>query len=162
MNTLIIIAMTLLFAYTLTVCVVNRGIPSSLSATVYALPKAGAWLWTVIIGTVAVLTLPVVLEKAPETWKFLGFLSIVGLVFVAVCPLIPNKGDMTYEIHCAGALICALCSQVLLGVSNPWLLLCWLPWVIAFVWITTTRKWKTQLFWAEMVCFTDTFIYCLQ
>ena len=161
MNTLIVIAMTLLFAYTLTVCVVNRGIPSSLSATVYALPPMGAWLWTLIIGAVSGMTMPVILETAPDNWKFLGFLSIVGLIFVALCPLVPNKGDMTYKLHCTGALICALSSQLLLAVTYVWLLLAWVPWIIAFVWITRSKKWKTEIFWAEMICFADTFIYCL-
>ena len=161
MNTLIVIAMTLLFAYTLTVCVVNRGIPSSLSATVYALPPMGAWLWTLIIGAVSVMTMPVILEKAPDNFKFLGFLSIIGLLFVALCPLVPNKGDMTYKLHMGGAIACAVASQVLLAVDNAWLLLIWVPWVLAFVWITKDHTWKTQIFWAEMTCFADTFVYCL-
>ena len=161
MNTLIVIAMTLLFAYTLTVCVVNRGVPSSLSATVYALPPAGAWLWTLIIGAVSAMTMPVILDTAPDNYKFLGFLAIVGLAFVALCPLVPNKGDMTYKLHCAGAVGCAVASQVLLAVTNAWLLLAWVPWVVAFVWISSSKRWSTQIFWAEMVCFADTFLYCL-
>lgn len=161
MNTLVIIAITLLFAYTLTVCVVNRGIPSSLSATVYALPPMGAWLWTFIIGLVSGMTLPVILEIAPDNWKFLAFLSIVGLLFVAVCPLVKDKGDMTYKIHIAGAVICAVCSQILVGICNPWLLLMWVPWVAAFLWITKDGKWNTMTFWAEMTCFADTFTLCL-
>ena len=153
--------MTLLFAYTLTVCVVNRGVPSSLSATVYALPPMGAWLWTVIIGAVAGITMPVILDAAPDNWRFLGFLACIGLLFVAFCPLVPNKGDMTYKIHMGGAITCAVCSQVLLAVSNAWLLLLWLPWIAAFVLITASRKWKTAIFWAEMTCFLNTFIYGL-
>lgn len=161
MNTLIVIAMTLLFGYTLTVCVVNRGIPSSLSATVYALPPMGAWLWTLIIGSVSGMTLPVILEITPDTFKFLAFLSIVGLLFVAICPLVPDKGDMTYKIHCGGAILCAVSSQVLLTFCSPWLLLAWVPWLVVFIWITSSKEWKSQTFWAEMVCFTNTFLYCL-
>ena len=161
MNTLIIIAMTLLYSYTLTVYVVNRGIPSSLSATVYALPPMGAWLWTLIIGAVSAMTLPVILEIAPDNFKFLAFLAIVGLMFVAICPLIPDKGDMTYKIHVAGAIISAVCSQALIAFCQPWLLLSWVPWIAAFIWITSSRDWKTQVFWAEMTCFANTFIYSL-
>jgi hypothetical protein len=161
MNTLIIIAMTLLFGYTLTVCVVNRGVPSSLSATFYALPPMGAWLWTFIIGAVSGLTLPVILETAPNDWAFLAFIAIVGLLFVAVCPLVPDKGDMTYKIHIGGAVVCAVCSQLLIAVTEPKLLLLWIPWAIAYVWITKDGKWKQATFWAEMTCFVGTFILCL-
>lgn len=161
MNTFIIIAITLLFAYTLTVCVVNRGIPSSLSATVYALPPMGAWLWTLVIGTVAALTLPVILDKAPELYRFLGFLAVAGLLFVAFCPLVPNKGETSYMVHVGGALLCAISTQLLLALSNAWLLLLWVPWLVAYVVISRSRKWKSAMFWAEMTCFADTFIFGL-
>lgn len=161
MNTFIIIAMTLLFAYTLTICVVNRGIPNSLSATVYALPPKGAWLWTLVIGAASCLTMPVILEVSPESFKFLGFLAIVGLLLVALCPLDPKKNDFTYEIHLGGAIVCAVCSQLLIAVAMPLLLLVWVPWLVAYVVISRRRKWKTAIFFAEMTCFADTFAFCL-
>lgn len=161
MDTLVIISITLLFCYTLTLCVVNRGIPSSLSATVYALPPAGAWLWTLVIGAASVMTMPVLLERAPENYKFLGYLTIVGLLFVALCPLNKKKDDMTYRAHVAGAIICGVSSQLLVAITCAWLLLAWVPWIVAFVWITACRKWKTSVLWAEMTCFADTFALIL-
>lgn len=160
MNTLIVIAATLLFAYTLILCVVNRGIPSSLSATVYALPPMGAWLWTIIIGAVAFLTMPTLLDMTPEMWQFLAFLCGAGLLAVAVCPLIPNKGDFTHTIHVAGAIASAVASQALIAILNQWLLLMWVPWLVAFVWCSKDHIWKQQMFWAEMVCFASTFTLC--
>ncbi len=160
MNTLIIVAITLLFAYTLTVCVVNRGVPSSLSATVYTLPPMGAWLWTLIIGAVAGLTMPVIIERTEDTWQFLAFLSCAGLLAVAICPLIPDKGDMTYRIHVGGAILSAVASQVLVAIECPWLLLGWVLWLAAFIWFSKEHVWKQQIFWAEMTCFAITFSLC--
>ena len=42
MNIFIIIAITILVTYTVVLCVANRGIPNSLSQSVFFLPKAGA------------------------------------------------------------------------------------------------------------------------
>lgn len=157
----IIIAITILATYTLCLCVANKQIPSSLSASVFWLPPSGSWLWTVAIGAVAYLTMPALILKTPESYQFLGFISCAALAVVAVCPLIRDKGDMSYKVHTGAAIVCAVCSQIIVAISCWWLLLLWIPWIIAFVWITKDHAWRTQTFWAEMTCFTISFIYVL-
>lgn len=152
-----IIAFALLIMYTLIICVVNKQIPNSLSASVFLLPPSGVWLWTVIITAIAVLTMPALLDITPEKWQFIAFIGCAALGFVAAAPLVRDKGDMAYKVHCTAAVVCAICSQALVVIICPWLLMTWIPWFAAFVWITKDERWLTQVFWAEMVCFTSTF-----
>lgn len=160
--TVIVNAIIILVLYTIILCVVNKQIPNSLSASVFALPPSGSWLWTVVIGGVSFMTMPTLIKVTPDTWRFLAFISCAGLAFVAVCPLIPDKTDLTYKIHMAGAITCAVASQLLVAIVKWWLLLGWLPWIIAFIWITKDHsRWRTQVFWAEMTCFAISFGYCM-
>ena len=159
--TSILIAIAILLTYTVTLCIVNHGIPPSLSASVYALPPAGAWLWTLIILSVVALVLPTMLDKTPDTWQFLAFLSCAGLVFVGVCPLVKDTFSMSYKVHCGGAIVCAVASQLLVVVQDWRWLLGWIPFIAAFCLISIRGRWRTQTFWAEMTCFAITFAYYL-
>lgn len=161
MNITIIIAITILVIYTVTLCVANKSIPNSLSQSVFMLSPSASWLWTLVMGFVAVAVMPKMLEVSGDNWKFLAFLSCIGLIFVALCPLSPRKDGIEYEVHMTGAWMCAVSSQILMAVCNSWLMLMWVPWVIAFIWITKDSKWRTKVFWAEWTCFPITFTFCL-
>ena len=161
MNITIIIAITILVIYTVTLCVVNKRIPNSLSQSVFMLSPSASWLWTLVMGFVAVAVMPKMLEVSGDNWKFLAFLSCIGLIFVALCPLSPRKDGIEYEVHMTGAWMCAVSSQILMAVCNSWLMLMWVPWVIAFILITKDSKWRTKVFWAEWTCFPITFTFCL-
>ena len=76
MNTfmiLITIAAVLLIAYTVALCVHN-GIPRSLSASVFFLPKKGAWLWTAGIAAVVFALAPVLIGTAQRA-QFLAIFA---------------------------------------------------------------------------------------
>ena len=155
---LITIAAVLLIAYTVALCV-NNGIPRSLSASVFFLPRNGAWIWTAVIAAVALALAPVLIGTAHRA-QFLAFLACAGLLFVAGCPLVKDKGDMAYRVHLVAAIVCAVCAMGLVACNRPLLLLLWLPWLGVFIWKTKgVSTWPTQTFWAEMTCFAITFIY---
>ena len=156
---LITIAAVLLIAYTVALCVTNKQIPSSLSSTVFFLPRKGAWLWTAVIAAVVFALAPVLIGTAHRC-QFFAFFACAGLLFVAGCPLVPDKGDMAYRVHVAAAVVCAFSAMILVGVNRTLLLLLWLPWVGVFIIKTSgTATWPTQTFWAEMMCFLVTFVY---
>ena len=161
MNTfmiLITIAAVLLIAYTVILCAQN-GIPRSLSASVFFLPRKGAWLWTAVIAAVVFALAPVLIGTAQRA-QFLAFFACAGLLFVAGCPLVKDKSDMAYRVHLVSAIVCAVCAMGLVACNRPLLLLLWLPWVAVFIWKTKgVSTWPTQTFWAEMMCFLITFIY---
>jgi hypothetical protein len=164
----IAIAATLLATYILTLCVFQRRIPNSVSQTVFLFPDAGKWLWTVVVAAVAFLTMPTFIDRTAESVQFLAFFACAGLLVVAVCPLVAKNGDATtykdaptYRIHLAGAYTSAIASQTVVAFCQPWLLLLWLPWFAAFVWISKDTHWRTSPFWAEITAFTINIIYCI-
>ena len=161
MNTYFIlttIAVAVLTIYTAALCLAERQIPPSLSASVFYLPRAGAILWLAVIAAVVFALAPVLIGTAQRA-QFLAFLACAGLLFVGGCPLVKDKTDLTYKIHIAGAITCAVCANLLIMFNHWWMLFLWIPWLFWFIWVTKDRRWPTQTFWAEMMCFLITFIY---
>ena len=157
----IVIAILILLVYTLVMIKIGGSIPPSLSASVFNIPTNKRWIWTVVIIAVCFLCVPTYIEKTSENTQFLAFLAIAGLAFVGAAPLVKFKDDkLQFRVHEDGAIVCAVCSQLLLMFNQPLLLLLWIPFIIAGL-IINFKKWKTIIFFGEMVCFSSTFIYCL-
>ena len=157
----IVLAIIILLVYTIALIIKGGGVPSSLSASVFDLPKGKRWIWTVVLFAVCFLCVPTYVEVTSESTRFLAFIAIAALAFAGAAPLVADKTDIAYKVHCVAAVVCAVCSQLVLVFNQPWLLLCWVPWLIVFVWITKDRPWNNLTFWAEMVCFGSTFAFCL-
>lgn len=165
----IVLAIIILLGYTIALCWKGGGVPSSLSASVFDLPKGQRWIWTVVLYAVCFCVLVPFgsggvsfLDKVSENTQFLAFIAIAALAFVGAAPLVADKTDLAYKVHCVAAVVCAVCSQLVLVFNQPWLLFCWFPFVVAFVYMWAAHfAWRTKTFWAEMVCFGSTFIFCL-
>ena len=166
----IVIAIVILLVYTIALCIKGGGIPSSLSASVFWLPYNKRWLWTVTIYAVGILVLypfglphsVSILDKVSEDTQFLAFIAIAALMFVGAAPLVKDKQDIAYKVHCTSAAVCAVASQALVARNNTWLLLCWAVFFWLFLWNTaeagkTWDTWRTKTFWAEQICFFSTF-----
>ena len=160
----IIIAIIILLVYTLVMIKIGGSIPPSLSASVFNISTNKRWIWTIVIFTVCILVVPIYIKKTSENTQFLAFLAIAGLAFVGAAPLVKFSDDeMQFRVHEVGAIVCAACSQILLVFNCLWLLLLWIPYIIAFIKLNDFRAkgWNTKIFWAEMVCFSNTFTFCL-
>ena len=158
----ILIAVFILLAYTVVMIYLIGKVPPSLSESVFWLPKKYQFIWALVLFAVCFLCVPTYVERCSENTRFLAFLSIAGLAFVGAAPLVKWKEDpMQFNVHQWGAIVCAVCSQLVLVFNQPWLLLCWVPWVLAFVWFSKDGPWKEIIFWSEAVCFASTFAFCL-
>ena len=160
----IIIAIIILLVYTLVIIKIGGSIPPSLSASVFNIPTNKRWIWTVVLFAVCFLCVPTYIEKTSENTQFFAFLAIAGLAFVGAAPLVKFSDDkMQFRVHEVGAIVCAVCSQLVLVFNCPRLLLFWIPYIIAFIKLNDFRAkgWNTKIFWAEMVCFSNTFTFCL-
>lgn len=161
MTWMVVISLALLLTYTLAVCLSDGRIPNTLSESVLTRPKSFQIVWTLVIVAMCFMLVPHYLERTGENTQFLAFFAVVGLCLVGTAPLAYGMSRLALKVHETGAIVCGVCSQIVLIFNEPWLLLTWIPWVAAFVLITKDSKWRTLVFWAEMVCFTDTFAYCL-
>ena len=155
------LAIAILLIYTLALCKIGGRIPPSLSDSVFYLEKKQRWIWAVTLFVVCFLAVSCVIDKASENTKFLAFISIAALCFVGAAPLVKDSSDLAFKVHSVAAVVCGVSSQLLLLFNFYWLLLLWVPWGIALLYFKCRKEqWRTEVFWAEMVCFANTFAFC--
>lgn len=102
-----------------------KGLPDSISAMVYVLPKGGwRWLWTFWLWFVGIFTTAPMIEILDKKGcGYLGFITVVCIVFVGAWPLFQSE---TRRWHYVGAFAAGLMSQVCVFVACLWWCLLWL------------------------------------
>ena len=136
------------------------GLPESISATVWALPRGGwRWLWTVWLWAVALLTLiPAIEILSRVDMEALGFGTLACLMFCGSMPLFDRDNLKWHWI--TGIAGCIL-SQLCVAIISPWWLVAWALWT--FLMGSTViqpsdgdmrKLFKGKgVFVAEMICF---------
>lgn len=125
---LIILSLIVIASY-VGVMIRRNGIPYSISDTYYSLEHK-AWFGFSIIST-ALLLMPSILERTPESYQFLAFLMCAGLCFVGVAPNF--KAGLDRPVHIVATTIAALCSQVWVVLTQPWIMALWIVYVMWIV-----------------------------
>ena len=121
---LVIISLLIIASYTAAVCIKQKGIPYSISATFYKL-KHPYWFMAAMWSTAGLL-MPAVLDISKPGTEFLAFLACAGMIFVGAAPNF--KEEMEGKVHMSGAVICVVASQLWVGCTPFW-------WVIIPVWM---------------------------
>ena len=135
----VFIAILILLVYILTLIKIGGSTPPSLSVSIFNLPINKHWIWTVVIFTICILIVPTYIEKADINTQFLSFLSIGGLGFVGAVPLVKLKNDvLQFKVHEIGAIICAICSQLVLIFNYPIFLCSWI--ILLFILLLLVGK----------------------
>ncbi len=122
--TLVIISLLVIASYTAAVCIKQKGIPYSISATFYKL-KHSYWFMAAMWSTAGLL-MPAVLDISKPGTEFLAFLACAGMIFVGAAPNF--KEEMEGKVHMSGAVICVVASKLWVGCTSIW-------WVLIPVWI---------------------------
>lgn len=126
----------------------NFGIPTSISDTYYH--TVHKWQFPLILALSGGLELIPFIDVTPEHYKFLAFLSIAAIFFVAASPAF--KEELVGKVH-AGA-------SILLGLAVlAWLILTsGVPYIaIAGTLVGVVAK-KNYVFWLEVGLLTN--LYC--
>lgn len=162
---LIVISALLIAAYTVAVCLNERSIPSSISATFYTLEQK--WWFCVTMVATAFMLLPYILEVTPD-YQFTAFLACVGMVMTGVAPHF--KEGIEKKIHTAGAVLCLVFSQVWVALTCPWVLLVWVGYLV-YTAIGIKRNWNgyfigsfmatKPMFWLEITALLTTYVTLL-
>lgn len=155
MNSLVVIALIVIALYTGAMIYSGRGIPESISQTVFLLPRKGQWVFTVVMWVVGFLLIPVLLEKVSEQTQFIAFLTISGVCFVGASPLVLKEKN---TIHYVCAAVAGIASQLLVALNQPLLLLLWFLYV---GYTLLAKDGSKNLFWVEVSCMLTVFAYCL-
>ena len=125
------------------------GVPISLSDTYYHTVRK--WLFPTVLVVSASLALEPLMEITPEPWKFLSFLTIGSIFFIAAAPAF--KEDLVSQVHTVSAIL--LCGSVI-----AWLLLVGrhIP-IIAIIGIVLGLVYRRKfVFWLEVGLLYDLYL----
>ena len=165
MNSLVIAAMTVITLYVLAMIIARwkydghgsfwDAVPESISSTVYLLPRKGQWLFTVVMWIIGFCLVIPLMEKVPDSTRFLAFLMVAGVLGVGTAPLVARERN-TFHYVCAA--VSGVTSQLLVALNQPCLLLVW----SLYVGYTLLAKDDSKnFFWVQVLCMLTVFAYCL-
>lgn len=163
---LVIISILIITAYTIAVCVKNKGIPNSISATFYKLEHP--YLFCATMWVTAGLLMPAILEVSKPGTEWIAFLGCAGMLMVGAAPNFTD--DLEGNVHTAGAILCLAGSQLWVAFNCPWVLLLWIAYVVYTVVMMTRRVsgsfisdllWIKPMFWVEIVSLVTTYVSIL-
>lgn len=120
-----ILSLLMAVAYIAAVIIKDKKLPDSISALVYALPNKWQWIWTLWLWVVSLLMCIPLIDVLPETWKSLGFFTLVCLGFVGAMPIIYKEHKKAHDIL---GVLAGILSQVCVFIISPWWLLVWFFW----------------------------------
>ncbi len=154
---LVISSMVLTAAYVAAVCIKNKGVPASISATFYTLGHK-AWFLVAMWGTAGLL-MPVLLEVSKPGTEWMAFAACAGMFLVGAAPNF--KDGFEGKAHAAGAVLCLSGSQLWAMLNCPWALTIWAVCLLGT--LEEMRRGKSFLetkpmFWAEAFAFMTVFI----
>lgn len=163
---LIIISMLIIAGYTTAVCVKQKGVPYSISATFYAIEHKGWFRFAMWVCPM--MLMPAILETSKPGTEFLAFFALVGMIVVGCFP--DYKADkFQHQGHVYGATMAVLFSQ-LWAAFNFWpMLLVWLAYVGYTALSMAKEKEGTfwykfyrskPMFWIEIVSFLIIYLIC--
>lgn len=91
-----------------------KALPDSISALVFLLERRWQWVWTLWLFAVALTLAPPLLDAMPDEWRFVGFLTVGSLLFVAAMPLVRHDENRAhYVLAVAAGVLSQLCVLVL-------------------------------------------------
>lgn len=143
---MIYLSLLLIVVYISYYIVQYKKIPNSLSATYY---DVGGYFSLVILMS-SLLILPSMFNITPDNYKFLSFLSLTGVIFVAFAPNF-KEGKLVDSVHTWAAILSLIFSQIWVGLTKPLFLLMWIPIIIYILYRLITNKEIVKIkFWSEI------------
>ena len=163
MGVLVLLSFFVISAYTTAVCIKQKGVPYSISATFYKL-KHPYWFMATMWLTAGLLMYPV-LETSKAGTEGWAFAACAGMFLVGVAP---NFKDRTEGIvHDIGAGLCLAGSQVWVALNQPWILFIWAAYVVYTVVVMLRRVSDSiisdfirtrPMFWIEITAIMSVYI----
>ena len=123
----------------------NGGVPDSISAIAYIVPKWVFSIWAMLVG---MSLMPPLMDALSPNWRWLGFLMVVGLACVASSPYYKTE---SVKLHYIGAAVCFVFAQAVVSITCPLCLLLWVVYPLAF--IGKMRDWWVMT--AEIICMVE-------
>ncbi len=126
MTAMIILSILLAVAFTAIAIRIEHGLPDSISALVYYLPRPMQWLWTLWMWSVAMLTCIPLIGAMPDEWRSLAFIALGCLMLCGAMPI--SDSNVSKTAHDVFGTLGGIVSQVCVPFVSPWWLMAWLLW----------------------------------
>lgn len=136
----------------------TRGLPESISAIVFDLPRPWQWTWSVWLWAVTFLvSIPTIEVLSKRGAESVGFAMMISLAFTGAVPLIDKDGR---KAHYVFAITGGVASQACTFIISP----CWLMmWLLIVVIPLMDRMWWHQSvpvwMWRKGVLFSEAVCY---
>lgn len=134
----------------------KRELPDSISAIVYELKKPYQFLWTVAIWIISFLFVYPMMVIMAGTLQFVGFLTIVCLLFTGAMPLIPGSHNTAHNVLGVSA---GILSQICVLIICPYWLLMWMLFLIISIdaWFAVKERFYDHkaCIIAEFICYVS-------
>lgn len=125
MNWMVLFSFLAIALYTVAVCIKQKGIPYSISATFYKLEHP-YWFLATMWLTAGLLLYPV-LELSKTGTEGWAFAACAGMFLVGAASNFKDKTEGT--VHDVGAGLCLVGSQAWVALNLPWVLSIWVAYV---------------------------------
>lgn len=156
----VIISILLVVVYMMAAMRMLRGIPESISATVYVWPDGCRWIWSAWMWAVSLLVfIPTIDILGNIGMEMLGFGSLACLMFCGAMPLIDKDNTVMHWV--CGVSGCVLSQLCVWFIDYNWLS-AWMVFVFLFLssyvqpdgWLGRTIK-GSGVFLAEVTCYVS-------
>ena len=152
-----ILCLIVTIVYNTYIIVKYKKIPESLSETSYLLGGNKRYFFTVYCIIVCLLLLPILLEITPTNYQIIPFIFCGGLSFAGCSPLFREGLDRIVHYSSAYAAFGAYVIYMIFCM-NLW----WLIGYFIILGILCVIKWKSYVFWAEMLALMEICIYIIK
>lgn len=147
-STLALVAIAVYLVCTAIKC---KEIPDSISETAYVVDKPE--VFTGVMFTEACLLVFPLLEHSSENTQWLAFLTIAGLIIVALTPKYKTEGNIAHYI---GGMLAGIASQALIALNEPTILYTWAAFPVLYL----ISK-EDYTYWSELICLINIFTFIL-
>ncbi len=133
--------------YLLLVCC-QGGVPTSISETYY-LRFGSKWLFSGVLVTAAALAVAPLLNHTPESYQFLAFFIVAGILFIAASPAF--KDELEGKVHVGSAIVLGVSAVVWLSMTIG------VPWLSILGLVAGLINLKNVVFWVELGILADVY-----
>lgn len=130
----------------------SKSIPWCLSECYYII---GGW-FSILMVIASIILLPFILDHTPETYQFLAFFTLSGLIFVAFAPKYKDKFEG--NVHYVSAIISGVSSLLWTFFCGDAITLIVLSILASLLLIIDRNRW---LLWVELGCILSVLISLL-
>ena len=126
MIAMIILSILLAVAFTAIAIRIEHGLPDSISALVYYLPRPMQWLWTVWLWAVSLCVCIPLIGAMPDEWRSLAFIALGCLMLCGAMPI--SDSNVSKTAHDVFGILGGILSQACVIFVSPLWLTAWLLW----------------------------------